>query len=206
MVQRRRGRGGKKVGRDSLLQRLWDKIGVTDDIEECWEWMGGGTKNGYGTIHIEMLPNGRSLRRSVTSVLYETAVGPLGVDDKGKSLEPDHLCRWTQCANPFHLEEVTHEENVHRASPTVCPHGHEYTPENTYTDKRGARHCRRCNANRGKLRKLGVREKLQPLDGGELVDVKWLERGGCVMKVKVPGKAQPVFITLTAQEAEAIVG
>lgn len=30
------------------------------------------------------------------------------------------------------------------ANRTHCPHGHEYTPENTYIDKRGSRNCRAC--------------------------------------------------------------
>lgn len=186
-----------------LLARLWDKIDVQDSIEECWEWLGGGTKNGYGTIHIRMLPNGRSLRGSVTKVLYETAVGPLNVDRKGRPLEPDHLCRWPRCANPFHLEAVTHEENVRRASPTVCPHGHDYTPENTYIDKRGARHCRACSAKRGKLRSIGLRQKLRPFDGGKLVDIT-KEDGQYVLTIDMPRIDEYVRITLTPQEYELI--
>ena len=47
----------------------------------------------------------------------------------------------------------THGENMqdmldhgtnHWMNKTHCPHGHEYTPENTYIDSRGSRVCRQC--------------------------------------------------------------
>lgn len=68
-----------------------------------------------------------------------------------RGLETDHLCRNRWCANPDHLEAVTHAENMRRRSEaqTHCTHGHEFTPENTYLRPRsangGARSCRACN-------------------------------------------------------------
>jgi hypothetical protein len=71
-------------------------------------------------------------------------------------LELDHLCRNTACANPAHLEPVTHQENVRRgegpallvarnAAVDRCPQDHLYDEENTYIPpgKRG-RECRIC--------------------------------------------------------------
>jgi hypothetical protein len=51
-----------------------------------------------------------------------------------------------------HLEPVTQRVNTLRgvapsalcALKTECPSGHKYTPENTYLDPKGARHCRVC--------------------------------------------------------------
>ena len=37
-------------------------------------------------------------------------------------------------------------------SKTHCPHGHEYTPENTYNSG-GRRHCRKCRRRRNRERK-----------------------------------------------------
>lgn len=63
-------------------------------------------------------------------------------------LEIDHLCRVRRCVNPWHLEAVTHQENVARGSLTgrlVCKSGHDLDEENTYLrrDGRGCRKCRR---------------------------------------------------------------
>ena len=68
----------------------------------------------------------------------------------------DHLCRVRNCINPDHLEPVTPLENMMRGNnqtvtnktKTVCKNGHEFTPENTYTNPySGKRKCRTCNRN-----------------------------------------------------------
>lgn len=72
----------------------------------------------------------------------------------------DHLCRNTRCCNPGHLEPVPSGVNVMRgdspparnARKTECKRGHEYTPENTYVDKRGTRHCRQCKRDNARKR------------------------------------------------------
>ncbi len=61
----------------------------------------------------------------------------------------DHLCRNRNCWNPDHLEVVTAIENIRRGinanrNKTYCPHGHQYTPENTQYEKKGSRHCKTC--------------------------------------------------------------
>ena len=69
-----------------------------------------------------------------------------------EGLELDHLCKMRACWNPWHLDLVTHAVNLrrsdrHRVLKTQCPHGHEYTPENTYRS-RGRRECRTCRRQR----------------------------------------------------------
>lgn len=118
----------------------------------CIIWT-GGKSDGYGMIGI----NGRE--RVVHRVLYEILVGP--VPD---GLELDHTCHTEsldcpggrcihrRCINPHHLEPVTSEENkmrgrspiVANAFKTHCPHGHEYTDDNTYVNPGGYRACREC--------------------------------------------------------------
>lgn len=114
----------------------------------CWEWAGAKDPRGYGRVGIGPRKGGTAL---VHRVVYQQVNGP--VED---GLELDHLCRNPSCANPAHLEPVTHRENVRRgeapgllaarnASITHCPQGHEYTPENTYIPPgKSGRECRTC--------------------------------------------------------------
>lgn len=116
----------------------------------CWLWTGGlSMPDGYGLVHVrlqERTPAGKAMfkRRHAHRVIYEEIIGPVP-----NGMELDHLCRVRCCVNPHHLEPVTHAENVKRGDSgkyllerTACPQGHEYTPENTYRDKK--RHCRMC--------------------------------------------------------------
>ena len=55
------------------------------------------------------------------------------------------------CVNPWHLEPVTHIENVqrgdtgkHNAIKTHCRYGHPYFGENLFIRKNGGRDCRAC--------------------------------------------------------------
>lgn len=56
-------------------------------------------------------------RVMVHRVSYETFIGPIP-----KGLEIDHLCRVKVCANPEHLEAVTHQENVRRGDLALANH------------------------------------------------------------------------------------
>lgn len=82
-------------------------------------------------------------------------------------VEPDHLCRVRECANPWHLELVTHRENVLRsngvtainARKTHCDYGHEFTEENTIARKDGGRACRLCETRRSNKSSRSHRER-----------------------------------------------
>lgn len=104
-----------------------------------WRW----AKHNWGYGQVQHSGAWRYAHR----VFYEMLVGPIA---PGMTL--DHLCRVPACINPEHLEQVTIGENVLRGNAVsgvnrrkvACPQGHQYDAENTYTDKRGKRHCRAC--------------------------------------------------------------
>jgi len=109
-----------------------------EDLETgCWEWLGGRDSNGYGALYF------RGRVRAAHRVAHELFIGPIP-----EGLHIDHLCRNPRCVNPEHLEGVTNRENVRRGLKGVltthCPHGHEYTAENTRITN-GHRFCRACN-------------------------------------------------------------
>jgi hypothetical protein len=115
----------------------------------CWEWAGPKNWGGYGQI-LNVGPS-RS-HWTAHGAAYRLFVGeiPMG-------MELDHVCRMRHCANPAHLEVVTHRENLRRAptqvttvnaTKTHCVDGHEFTEENTYTTPDGRRQCRSCHRRR----------------------------------------------------------
>lgn len=125
--------------------RLWGRI--AEPPSGCWLWLGNTTRNGYGQISM----GGRKTQRMHMThrLVWELLVGEIPT-----GLELDHLCRQRSCCNPAHLEPVTRRENLVRGKTIIadavgrthCIHGHEFTPENTYLDRRGKRGCRECRA------------------------------------------------------------
>ena len=100
----------------------------------CWLWIGASTSNGYGLY----APPAPAKTRQAHRESYQLLVGPIP-----DGLEIDHLCRVRSCVNPFHLEAVTHRENVIRGNPksyarrtTHCAQGHLRIP--------GEDRCREC--------------------------------------------------------------
>lgn len=136
-----------------LPDRLWARIDRRAD-DKCWPWTGKVNGSGYGIIGLGRRSEGKS---AVHRVAYEIAIGPI---PDGHQL--DHTCHndtecfgggdceHRRCCNPKHLEPVTQQINVARGNAglwqtfkTHCPKGHEYTPENTFSNN-GGRGCKTC--------------------------------------------------------------
>ena len=95
-------------------ERFWAKVGISDDPNACWPWLGKTKKAaGYGSCYY----GGRSV--SAHRLAWELANGrPIP-----EGLTIDHKCRNKSCCNPDHLEPVSVEENSRRAAPFKPSHG-----------------------------------------------------------------------------------
>lgn len=130
----------------AIIDRFWSKV---DKGGDCWEWT-AAISHGYGAFKVGAF-NARAHRFS-----YELTVGPI---PDGYDLH--HTCHNRSCVNPRHLVPMTRKEHLAhhpdnaraggqaigaiKKAKTHCDHGHEFTPENTYTRPDGRRKCRACN-------------------------------------------------------------
>ncbi len=129
--------------RKPILERFWEKVYI-DKPSSCWKWIAGCTEKGYGHFNIAYKENAKAHKFAFELFFGEVPIG----------LELDHLCRNRNCINPFHLEIVTHQENMrrghfvgtglHNRIKTHCLKGHPYNIENTYINPAGKRNCRIC--------------------------------------------------------------
>lgn len=113
-----------------------------DPETACWLWTGFLTSTGYGGVYV-------ARKLCIASrVSWETHRGPIP-----KGLCVLHHCDVRPCINPEHLFLGTKGDNNRDCAAkgrypnqkrTHCPHGHAYSPENTYHHG-GQRFCRACH-------------------------------------------------------------
>lgn len=141
--------------------RFWAKVCKHGPVPEqrpelgpCWPWQGSiNVRWGYGYFHWSA---GLNLRAHKVAYVLARGLFPT-------NLVLDHLCRNRACVNPDHLDPVPQGVNCRRGmtgrapgttgernkAKTHCPHGHEYSAENTRLQGR-RRHCRACERRPGR--------------------------------------------------------
>ena len=127
--------------------RFWQYVLM---VEDCWEWIGGTNREGYGRFHVD------GCLTQAHRFSYELTRGQVPPE-----LVIDHLCRNPRCVKPEHMEIVTTRENIMRGSglaarnarKTHCIHGHLLSGDNLQPHKKWRR-CRTCQIVAQRLHRL----------------------------------------------------
>lgn len=124
---------------------------------ECLVWTASINKSGYGSFGVS--PSETVLAHRWA---YAQEHGPIPERNaEGKRLTLDHLCRTRTCVRVDHLELVTDQVQVDRATMhygarTHCARGHEFSGANLITRSDGGRRCRTCTNERVRARNRKV--------------------------------------------------
>lgn len=155
-IQTNRGHDVPKYKTET--HRFLAKVLVGD---ECWQWTGSGTLNGYGQFAV------RGRKIYAHRYMYDLLVAPIP-----SGMQLDHLCRVRRCVRPDHLEPVTARENQLRgngvggrnAAKTHCVNGHPFDAQNTYHRPDGYRDCYTCK--RARKQRFDELRRYRQLGGG----------------------------------------
>jgi hypothetical protein len=127
--------------KEFLPKRFLVKIRLEDGPlpTQCWIWTASTKKDGYGWFSV------KHKYIAPYKFAYQIIRGEVPI-----GLEFDHLCKKRACVNPFHVEPVSHQENIDRGKgppqrqKTYCSKGHPFDSINTYFYMSGKYKMRGC--------------------------------------------------------------
>lgn len=129
---------------DEAQARFWSHVAIPDDGVGCWFWTKGLNDAGYGVFRYGSLTDGSRRQERAHRIAYLLTFGEWDPDR-----ELDHLCFNRNCANPWHLEVVTHAINLYRTRRSTCRKGHPLTRRSS-----GNADCLTCNREALKIRRM----------------------------------------------------
>jgi HNH endonuclease/NUMOD3 motif len=83
--------------KEIILARFRERV-IEREEEECWEWIAGKQKDGYGAIRVTRRSDGKSVKLQAHRLSYMIYVGDIPIN-----LLVLHSCDNPSCCNPLHL-------------------------------------------------------------------------------------------------------
>ena len=152
----------------SVEDRLWGRL--IEQPNGCREWPGSTNAGGYGRIMVDGVVQGtHRVAWTLThgpippgiKVLHHCDNPPCGQTEPTEGYPDGHLFLGTHAENMADMTTKGRRKGIKCDRPlrviTHCPQNHDYTPENTYTDPQGIRHCRTCGRAASTRYKRGLR-------------------------------------------------
>lgn len=136
------------AGKPILLAERFEKHFIPEPNSGCWLWLSATIKSKdslYGVVGADKGDEQKMLLAHRAS--YRLYIGPLS-----RNMHVDHKCQNTLCVNPKHLQALTPKAHGKTTWRRIlnghCKRGHLMDEKNSWIEKTGQSHCRRCHADR----------------------------------------------------------